>query len=124
MVCKYFNLLTLLSQIETAVKFLKNPKVINSPLAHKQKFLQKRGLSEDEIRLACERSGAYDHHEQLTSLASIPSIPQSPNTITSYHGYGPMQVRWFDRCREIIHSIAIFSIVAYVLKKIYEVGVS
>ncbi|XP_066260950.1 peroxisomal membrane protein PEX14 isoform X1 [Euwallacea similis] len=111
--------------VDTAVKFLQNPKVINSPLAQKQKFLQRRGLSEDEIRIACEKSGAYDHYEkQLLSPNSPLPTSQPTNMLTSYRGYGPIQVSWFDRLREIVHSIAIFSIVAYVVKKFYEMYIA
>lgn len=103
--------------VDTAVKFLQNPKVINSPLAQKQKFLQRRGLTEEEIQIACQKSGAYVHHEQNQSA---PPLPQSPNFVTGYRGYGTVQVSFFDRIREVVHNIAIFSIVAYIIQKFYQ----
>ncbi|KAL1498327.1 hypothetical protein ABEB36_009140 [Hypothenemus hampei] len=111
--------------VETAVKFLQNPKVINSPLTQKQLFLQRRGLTEEEIRVACEKSGAYEHHEQQLTHSSSPILSsQSPNAVSPYHGYGRIQISWFDRTREIVHSIAIFSIVAYVIRKFYDMYIA
>lgn len=107
-------------QVAKAVKFLENPKVIQSPLVQKQRFLQNRGLTEEEIRAACERSGAYDHHER--AITSSPPMPQTPNMVSSYGNYGPLQTSWFSRLRDIVHSIAIFSVVVYVIKKFYDVS--
>lgn len=49
-------------QIKTAVRFLQNSQVAKSPLAQSQKFLQKKGLTDQEIKIACERSGAYNNY--------------------------------------------------------------
>ncbi|XP_019773151.1 peroxisomal membrane protein PEX14 isoform X2 [Dendroctonus ponderosae] len=108
--------------VAKAVKFLENPKVIQSPLVQKQRFLQNRGLTEEEIRVACERSGAYDHHERV--LTPSPPGPHPPNMISSYRNYGPLQTSWFSRLRDIVHSIAIFSVVVYAIKKFYDMYVS
>ncbi|CAG9760935.1 unnamed protein product [Ceutorhynchus assimilis] len=105
--------------IDTAIKFLQNPKVIASPLSQKQTFLQKRGLTEDEIRIACERSGAYDHDKQQIIPPEMPP-PLSQNMLASYNQYGQMRLSLFDRITDIIHRVAMFSIVAYLIKKIYD----
>ncbi|XP_076266355.1 peroxisomal biogenesis factor 14 isoform X1 [Rhynchophorus ferrugineus] len=102
--------------VNTAIKFLQNPKVINSPLAQKQQFLQRRGLTEEEIRIACERSGAYNHHEQY--LSKFPQNPYATNV--AYRGYIPHQVTLFDRIRNITQNIALFSIVAYIVQKFFR----
>ena len=49
-------------QIFTAVKFLQNPNVQKSSLAHRQAFLRKKGLTEEEIQIACNRAGAFQNH--------------------------------------------------------------
>ncbi|XP_050310805.1 peroxisomal membrane protein PEX14 isoform X2 [Anthonomus grandis grandis] len=98
--------------VDTAVKFLRNPKVVHSPLGQKQTFLQRRGLTEEEIRVACERSGAYEQHEK----PSHPP-PLSSNMLMSYGGG---HISLFSRIRDVVHSIAVFSVVAYVIKKFYE----
>jgi len=45
-------------QVRTAVQFLVNPKVKESTKEHKTTFLKKKGLSENEIDLAFQRSDA------------------------------------------------------------------
>lgn len=88
-------------------------------MAQKQKFLQRKGLTDQEIQLACEKSGAYEHHEQQNIVA--PSLPPLSNTITNYRSH-MVQLSFFDRIREIVHNVAIFSIVAYVIHKFYQVS--
>lgn len=99
------------------MKFLQNPNVLNTPLAQKQKFLQRKGLTNEEIQLACEKSGAYNQHE-LQSQPIINSI--SPRNVNFN---SQVQIPIFYRIREIFHNIAIFSIVAYVIHKFYQVRI-
>ncbi|KAM7437684.1 peroxisomal membrane protein pex14 [Porites harrisoni] len=44
-------------RIDTAVKFLKNPKVQQTPLSRRRAFLEKKGLKKDEIEEAIRISG-------------------------------------------------------------------
>ncbi|CAG9828904.1 unnamed protein product [Diabrotica balteata] len=105
--------------VQTAIKFLENPNVVNTPLAQKQKFLQRKGLTDREIQLACEKAGAYAVHEQQKRLP--PPLPQPSSAISNYPMYGqPLQLTLFDRIREVVHNIALFSIVAYIIHKFYE----
>jgi peroxin-14 len=46
-------------QVGTAVKFLQNPNVQKSSLANRQAFLKKKGLTDEEVQIACERAGAF-----------------------------------------------------------------
>lgn len=46
-------------QIGTAITFLQNPGVKRNPLNQKQQFLRTKGLTEDEIQIACERAGVF-----------------------------------------------------------------
>ncbi|XP_056637041.1 peroxisomal membrane protein PEX14 isoform X1 [Diorhabda sublineata] len=104
--------------VQTAIKFLENPNVVNTPLVQKQKFLQRKGLTDKEIQLACEKSGTYVLHDQQNRLP--PPLPQ-PNMLNNYPLYSkPLQLTVFDRIREVLHNIAVFSIVAYVIHKFYE----
>ncbi|KAF4525866.1 hypothetical protein B566_EDAN015969 [Ephemera danica] len=43
--------------VRTAVQFLQNPKVKDSSTTHKEAFLKKKGLSEEEIKLSFHRAG-------------------------------------------------------------------
>ncbi|CAH1986576.1 unnamed protein product [Acanthoscelides obtectus] len=106
--------------VQTAIKFLENPNVINTPLAQKQNFLRRKGLTDNEIQIACDKSGAYTRHEEQQRRLP-PSLPPSMGTVCNHPMYGQMQLSWFDRVREILHNIAILSIVAYVIQKFYQV---
>ncbi|KAL7398541.1 hypothetical protein ABVT39_011336 [Epinephelus coioides] len=72
--------------ISTAVKFLQNPKVRQSPLATRKAFLKKKGLTDEEVELAIQRSGSTEeilplspvgppHPLHATQLAPAPPIP-------------------------------------------------
>lgn len=107
-------------QVQTAIKFLQNPNVVNTPLAQKQKFLQRKGLNDREIQTACEKSGAYNHYDKQSQTA--PNLPMNSRSLNLYNPYNyQVQISLFDRIREIIHNIAIFSIVACVVHKFYQV---
>ncbi|XP_022918730.1 peroxisomal membrane protein PEX14 [Onthophagus taurus] len=99
--------------VQTAIKFLQNPNVLNTPLEQKQKFLQKKGLSQKEVQLACERSGAYDNqNKQQMMQQSVVPMPYPPQQLA------PLST--FDKIKEIVHNIALVSIVAYAIYKFYE----
>ncbi|KAG5894364.1 hypothetical protein JTB14_031924 [Gonioctena quinquepunctata] len=104
--------------VQTAIKFLENPNVINTPIAQKQKFLQRKGLTDQEIQVACEKSGAYARHEEQNRLP--PPLPLTPSFASNQLYRNQVQLSVFDRLRDIVHNIAIFSIVAYVIHKFYE----
>ncbi|XP_061537476.1 peroxisomal membrane protein PEX14 [Phycodurus eques] len=46
--------------VSTAIKFLQNPKVRQSPLATRKAFLKKKGLTDEEVELAIQRSGSRE----------------------------------------------------------------
>ncbi|XP_061113799.1 peroxisomal membrane protein PEX14 isoform X2 [Conger conger] len=58
--------------IATAVKFLQNGKVRQSPLATRRAFLKKKGLTDEEVELAIQRSGST---EEPLALAPAPAGP-------------------------------------------------
>ncbi|XP_068589333.1 peroxisomal membrane protein PEX14 isoform X2 [Cebidichthys violaceus] len=72
--------------IITAVQFLQNPKVRQSPLATRRAFLKKKGLTDEEVELAIQRSGSTEevlpvslvgppHPLHATQLALAPHSP-------------------------------------------------
>ncbi|XP_045912892.1 peroxisomal membrane protein PEX14 isoform X1 [Micropterus dolomieu] len=72
--------------ITTAIKFLQNPKVRQSPLATRKAFLKKKGLTDEEVELAIQRSGSTEevlpmspvgppHPFHATQLAPAPHNP-------------------------------------------------
>lgn len=111
-------------QIQTAVKFLENPKVAGTPLAQKQTFLQRKGLSDYEIQVACERSGAYILHNDQTLLTPPPPLnPYTSVAISSSYGQ-VQQISIFHRIKEIVNSAALFSIVVYAVYAFYKVSLT
>ncbi|XP_066527728.1 peroxisomal membrane protein PEX14 isoform X2 [Hoplias malabaricus] len=72
--------------IATAVKFLQNPKVLQSPLATRKSFLKKKGLTDEEVELAIHRSGSTEDtlvrtpvgHPHIIQGAPLAPVPYSP----------------------------------------------
>ncbi|XP_054078650.1 peroxisomal membrane protein PEX14 [Rissa tridactyla] len=78
--------------IVTAVKFLQNPRVRQSPLATKRSFLKKKGLTDEEIDLAFQQSGTSTEEPQSPAPATqlVPTQPSHPVV------YSPRGYRWRD----------------------------
>ena len=56
--------------IQSAVKFLKDPKVASSPLAKKIAFLESKGLSSEEIEEAVSRSNGGNSNTTTTTTTT------------------------------------------------------
>ncbi|XP_046855717.1 peroxisomal membrane protein PEX14-like isoform X2 [Xenia sp. Carnegie-2017] len=65
------NALKSQKQIETAVKFLNNPRVRETPLSQRKAFLVKKGLTDDEIQKAIEISGKEEIAIPQKSAAQV-----------------------------------------------------
>uniref|UniRef100_A0A3Q3AWZ8 Peroxisomal membrane protein PEX14 n=1 Tax=Kryptolebias marmoratus TaxID=37003 RepID=A0A3Q3AWZ8_KRYMA len=76
--------------ITTAVKFLENPKVRQTPLATRKAFLKKKGLTDEEVELAIQRSGSTAEVLPL-SPAAFPHPPYAAPAPPIPAGY-----RWRD----------------------------
>uniref|UniRef100_A0A8C2H9U0 Peroxisomal membrane protein PEX14 n=1 Tax=Cyprinus carpio TaxID=7962 RepID=A0A8C2H9U0_CYPCA len=77
--------------IATAVRFLQNQQVRQSPLATKKAFLKKKGLTDEEVDLAIERSGSTE--EPLTVAVPRPAHIAHPVPLAPY---SPSGYRWRD----------------------------
>ncbi|NWY65873.1 PEX14 protein, partial [Erithacus rubecula] len=77
-------------QIVTAVKFLQNPRVRQSPLATRRAFLKKKGLTDEEIELALQQSGTSTEEPPLGPALPVPAQPAQPQL------HGPPGSRWRD----------------------------
>ncbi|XP_059471245.1 peroxisomal membrane protein PEX14 [Neocloeon triangulifer] len=69
--------------VRTAVQFLTNPKVKDSSQEHKEAFLKKKGLNDNEITLAFQRSTL------ATAVSNQLSVPHPVSLPPQY--YGPPQ---------------------------------
>ncbi|XP_041316224.1 peroxisomal membrane protein PEX14 isoform X2 [Pyrgilauda ruficollis] len=79
-------------QIVTAVKFLQNPRVRQSPLATRRAFLKKKGLTDEEIDLAFQQSGTSTDEPQSPAPSTQPLPAQPPHPVV----YSPPGSRWRD----------------------------
>ncbi|XP_011620303.2 peroxisomal membrane protein PEX14 [Takifugu rubripes] len=79
--------------INTAVKFLQNPKVRQSPLATRRAFLKKKGLTDDEVQLAIQRSGSTEEVLPLTPVG-LPQPVHAAQLVPVPHS--PAGYRWRD----------------------------
>lgn len=59
-------------KIDTAVRFLKNPKVAQTAEHAKQEFLSKKGLTASEIKKALEQARAYSDSHPVSSPFANP----------------------------------------------------
>ncbi|KAM9856384.1 peroxisomal membrane protein PEX14 [Aulostomus maculatus] len=79
--------------ITTAVKFLQNQKVRQSPLATRKAFLKKKGLTDAEVELAVQRSGSTEEVLPLSPVGSPhPLYATHPATVSQ----SPTGYRWRD----------------------------
>ncbi|XP_042607248.1 peroxisomal membrane protein PEX14 isoform X1 [Cyprinus carpio] len=87
--------------IATAVKFLQNQQVRQSPLATRKAFLKKKGLTDEEVDQAIQRSGSTE--EPLTVAVPGPAHIAHPVPLAPYSQLslrmsvrGPSGYRWRD----------------------------
>lgn len=104
-------------QITTAVTFLQNPNVQRSALNQKQQFLRSKGLTEDEIQLACEKAGAFSLDPTRTAINMDPH-----NSIIrpsySYHGKPKSTL---EKVKDILSSITMIGGIGYAIYLFYKV---
>ncbi|XP_077370828.1 peroxisomal membrane protein PEX14 [Festucalex cinctus] len=79
--------------VSTAVKFLQNPKVHQSPLATRKAFLKKKGLTDVEVELAIRRAGSTEEVLPLRTVGH-PQPLDSPHFAAVPHS--PKGYRWRD----------------------------
>uniref|UniRef100_F7DIE6 Peroxisomal membrane protein PEX14 n=1 Tax=Monodelphis domestica TaxID=13616 RepID=F7DIE6_MONDO len=80
--------------IATAVKFLQNSRVRQSPLATRRAFLKKKGLTDEEIDLAFQQSGtAADESQSLGPSTQM--VPLQPPHLMP-QPYNSTGSRWRD----------------------------
>ncbi|XP_036901151.1 peroxisomal membrane protein PEX14 isoform X2 [Sturnira hondurensis] len=80
--------------VATAVKFLQNSRVRQSPLATRRAFLKKKGLTDEEIDVAFQQSGtAAVEPPSLGPATHV--VPVQPPHLTS-QPYSPVGSRWRD----------------------------
>ncbi|XP_055690250.1 peroxisomal membrane protein PEX14 [Lutzomyia longipalpis] len=96
--------------IATAVMFLQNPNVARSALDQKRKYLLTKGLTEEEIEVACQRAGVYSMNpKQFQTVVNMSTYPCAA-----------AQPSLFLRVREALHSVAIFGAITWFIYWLYR----
>lgn len=111
--------------ITTAIKFLNNPNVLRSAINQKQAFLRSKGLTENEIQLACERAGVFTNDP--TAVQNQTVISMGVGTSSGPPGYSkanyviqqPRQT-WFGKIKEVLNSVALISGLMYGVYLFYK----
>lgn len=101
--------------ITTAVNFLNNPNVLRSPLQQKQKFLRSKGLSEEEIQIACERAGCFSVDPNSTVINMGITAPASNYQVVPTSKYTTLA-----KIKDTLSSIALVSGIAYAVYLFYK----
>ncbi|XP_050075225.1 peroxisomal membrane protein PEX14 [Anopheles maculipalpis] len=110
--------------IVTAVKFLNNPNVVRSAITKKQAFLRSKGLSEDEIQIACERAGVFTTNPSTIPAQTVISMgveSSGGGSYTSKPGY-QIQPRpnFLTRMKDMLSSAALLSGLMYAVYLFYK----
>lgn len=103
--------------VATAVTFLQNPKVRQSAFAQRKAFLERKGLTADEISMAIQRSGTADDENAAAAAAvdrSSAVVPLRPQE------YVVPQVSAWIKVREIASSAVLLTGAAYGLYHFYK----
>lgn len=77
----------------------------------KQNFLRSKGLTEDEIQIACERAGVFTVDPNSTVI----------NIGTTTPHMMPVKVSFFQKTKEIIGTAAFVAGIAYAIYLFYKV---
>ncbi|KAL3861829.1 hypothetical protein ACJMK2_007843 [Sinanodonta woodiana] len=95
--------------IATAVKFLQNPKVQQSPMNQKKAFLERKGLTKEEIELSIQRSGTLQDENPSTESPPVP-----PRATES-----KLYLRWAS-ARDVLAAITMVTGLTYAVHRLYQ----
>ncbi|GFN74888.1 peroxisomal membrane protein pex14 [Plakobranchus ocellatus] len=122
--------------INTAVKFLQNPKVMSSPLYQKRAFLEKKGLTQVEIDLAVKRAGVVEtapvpgnnpnsNQPGVSAQVGPPQVYNPmmapPGTAQPHYVPIPPQSGW-ARARDLTLTTAVVASVSYAVYHLFQSG--
>lgn len=106
--------------ISTAIKFLQNPKVQQSPVSQRKAFLERKGLTKEEIELAIERSGIPSDKPTQVYPPQPPGIQAPiPGAVVPYQQSAP-PVGTLVKIRDVLHTIALIGGLSYAAYKFFK----
>ncbi|XP_014470762.1 PREDICTED: peroxisomal membrane protein PEX14 [Dinoponera quadriceps] len=113
--------------VQTAVQFLKNPKVSQSPIDRKQQFLKKKGLTDEEIKVAfdlasvdtaVEQPDVFQNQPPPPSLYTAVQIPQP--AVYPYHLADISQLNVYQKIKELFNLAALIGATVYCIYWFYK----
>jgi hypothetical protein len=108
-------------KVNTAVKFLQNPKISSSPIHQKQKFLKSKGLTSREIQKACELASVGNDNQALAHAQNDCTVVSLPEGQTYSHYPQNLQPTLFYKIKEFLNGVAIFAASCYCVYWFYKV---
>lgn len=106
--------------VATAVKFLQNPKVQQSALSQKKAFLQRKGLTVEEIEVAVKRAGVQQNN------AVIQGNTGYQDTVAMQQGTAPEppvkaeEISTWMKARHVLAMVTMVSGISYAAYKLYK----
>lgn len=113
--------------ITTALKFLQNPKVMSSPLYQKKAFLEKKGLTQEEINISVQRAGVTETAgSEVVQAARGPPPGYQPGLMNGalsvpQPAYVPIppQSTW-GKVRDLTMTTVVVASVSYTLYQLFQ----
>ncbi|XP_034936826.1 peroxisomal membrane protein PEX14 [Chelonus insularis] len=105
--------------VNTAVKFLQNPKVSSSPYKQKQQFLLRKGLTNDEVKKAFELAAVTQFPVENQVEFSSVTIP--PRVFQNHTNYRSLTTnKYFYAIKEFFNLTAFIGTTLYCLYWFYK----
>ena len=99
---------------------MKNPKIAPSPLAQKRAFLKSKGLTEEQIEMACLQAGISSNEENMVSSSPLPSSPVVMKNYPLISSPNP-QNSWLTKLRDLANLVLVLGSAAYGLHFLWKV---
>lgn len=112
-----------LFQVNTAISFLQNPAVARSSIVQKQNFLRSKGLTDDEIQIACDRAGVFSGERNSNTVINM-GISHTPAVaaVATTQSHGVLSL--LHKVREVLSSTAVLAGLVYAIYVVYKVRVT
>ncbi|XP_043597303.1 peroxisomal membrane protein PEX14 [Bombus pyrosoma] len=108
--------------VKTAVEFLQNPKVQSSPIGRKEEFLQRKGLTDEEIKRAFKLASIDITIDQnvVHNSNDYTVVPIPPRQMYPYFQTYPYQITFFQRIKEFFNATALIGATIYCIYWFYK----